>query len=162
MSSNYIILAGGCFWGMEDLFSKFKGVSDTVVGYCGGELKGPSYHDVKKGTTGHAESIKITYEPNETNLEEILHFFFRIHDPTTKDRQGNDIGTQYRSAIFVRNDEQRKTSEKVIREINQSGKWPSEIVTSIEGEREFFLAEDFHQKYLEKNPGGYTCHFIRD
>ena len=162
MAQNYIILAGGCFWGMEDLFSKFKGVEETVVGYTGGEVNQPTYTDVKVGTSGHAEAIKVTYQDEETDLKEILHFFFRIHDPTTKDRQGNDIGTQYRSAIFFRDEAQKEVAEEVIREVNRSGRWENEIVTTLETEKEFFLAEEFHQKYLKKNPGGYTCHFIRD
>lgn len=161
LNKDYIILAGGCFWGMEQLFQKFEGVIDTDVGYTGGKLVNPTYNDVKTGETNHAEAIKIVFDLNVTNLEKVLHYFFKVHDPTTVNRQGNDIGTQYRSAIFIRNDEQRKASQKVIAEVEELGRFNGDVKTSIEDEREFYLAEDFHQDYLLKNPMGYTCHFVR-
>ncbi|MEZ4705261.1 MAG: bifunctional methionine sulfoxide reductase B/A protein [Bdellovibrionota bacterium] len=156
-----IVLAGGCFWGMEDLFRTFKGVLDTQVGYTGGDLENPTYRDVKTGETGHAEAIKIIYDETETSLEDIFRFFFQIHDPTTVNRQGNDIGTQYRSTIFVRNEEQSLIANKIIEETNALGRFSAPVATTIEKEKAFFDAEEYHQDYLEKNPGGYTCHFIR-
>lgn len=158
----YIILAGGCFWGMEDLFSNLKGVVETSVGYCGGELKNPTYLHVKTGLTGHAEAIKVYYNPQETSLKEILHFFFKVHDPTTLNRQGNDRGSQYRSAIFIQSHEQEKIVKEVINEVRELKRFPNPILTKIEPEGKFYMAEDYHQGYLKKNPGGYTCHFIRD
>lgn len=155
-------LAGGCFWGMEDLIRKQKGVIDTTVGYTGGGTKNPVYETVKVGNTGHAESIQIVFDPKQTNFETILRFFFKMHDPTTVDRQGNDRGSQYRSAIFYHNDEQKQTALKVKAEVDQSGKWPGKVVTEITPVKEFYPAEGYHQDYLEKNPGGYTCHFVRD
>jgi peptide methionine sulfoxide reductase msrA/msrB len=160
--TEYIVLAGGCFWGMEDLIKKEPGVIDTVVGYTGGNIPNANYEVVKTGTSGHAESVKIIYDPSVTNLSKILHFFFKIHDPTTKNRQGNDVGTQYRSTIFAKNDEQREVAKKVIQEVEALGRFKDPIVTTIEKESEFYLAEDYHQDYLTKNPGGYTCHFVRD
>jgi len=160
--SDYIVLAGGCFWGMEDLIKKEEGVIDTVVGYTGGSVPNANYEVVKTGTSGHAESVKITYDPNKTDLSKILHFFFKIHDPTTENRQGNDVGTQYRSTIFIKDDAQREIAKKVIKEVEEAGRFKKPIVTTLEKEGEFYLAEDYHQDYLTKNPGGYTCHFIRD
>jgi peptide methionine sulfoxide reductase msrA/msrB len=157
-----IVLAGGCFWGMEDLIHKEPGIVETVVGYSGGNVDNATYEVVKKGKSGHAESVKITFDPKKTSLEKVLEFFFRIHDPTTVNQQGNDVGTQYRSAIFVANAEQRKVAEAVKAKINASGKWKKPVVTEIVDFKNFYLAEDYHQDYLEKNPGGYTCHFIRD
>jgi peptide methionine sulfoxide reductase msrA/msrB len=157
------ILAGGCFWGMEDLLRKIPGVLETEVGYTGGATSGPRYVDVKTGRTGHAESVRIVFDPARVSFEELLEkWFFRMHDPTTKDRQGNDIGTQYRSAIFFTSDEQRQTAEKVKARVNASGKWGAPVVTEIVAAGAFTAAEDYHQDYLEKNPGGYTCHFMRD
>ncbi|ATH06798.1 peptide-methionine (S)-S-oxide reductase [Halobacteriovorax marinus] len=161
LSTDYIILAGGCFWGMEQLFRELEGVESTDVGYTGGKLVNPTYKDVKTGETNHAEAIKITFETSKISIDEILHFFFKIHDPTTVNRQGNDIGSQYRSAIFIRSDEQREAALKVIKEVEGLGRFNGDVVTSLEDEREFYLAEDFHQDYLLKNPMGYTCHFIR-
>lgn len=155
-------LAGGCFWGMEEILRGIPGVVQTRVGYTGGETKNPTYNDVKKGNTGHAEAVEIVFDPKRISYEELLGYFFRMHDPTTLNRQGNDIGTQYRSAIFVQNEEQKKIAEKVVAQVTQSGKWKKPIVTQITQAKEFYSAEDFHQKYLVKNPGGYTCHFLRD
>lgn len=161
MTTETAILAGGCFWGMEDLFRKLPGVLDTDAGYTGGHTKNPTYQHMKGGDTGHAESLKITFDPNKIPYEKLLQFFFQIHDPTTPDRQGNDRGSQYRSAIFYLNDAQKQAAEKVIAMANASGKWPSKIVTQLSPAGEFYRAEEYHQDYLEKNPGGYTCHWVR-
>lgn len=156
-----IVLAGGCFWGMQDLFRKQKGVVKTRVGYTGGALPDPTYKEVKTGTTNHAEAIEITYEENETSLNDLFHFFFKMHNPTTINQQGNDIGSQYRSAIFYSCEEELVEAKKVIKEVDESGFWEKPIVTKLEPLKEFTEAEDFHQDYLEKNPNGYSCHFIR-
>ena len=155
-------LAGGCFWGVEELIRQLDGVIDTVAGYTGGELDKPTYNDVKKGTTGHAEAVQIVFDPARISYEEILRFFFRLHDPTQVNRQMNDVGTQYRSAIFVHDDAQRATAERVKAEVDASGKWPRPVATQIVAATEFFSAEDDHQDYLRKNPWGYNCHFLRD
>ncbi len=155
------VLAGGCFWGMQDLIRKQPGVLDTRVGYTGGTTDAPTYNDVKTGRTGHAESIEITFDPGVTSYREILELFFQIHDPTTKDRQGNDIGSQYRSAIFFESDAQRAVAEDTIKDVEASGLWPGRVVTEVTPVGAFFQAEDFHQDYLEKHPNGYTCHFPR-
>ncbi|MCP3138194.1 bifunctional methionine sulfoxide reductase B/A protein [Pyxidicoccus xibeiensis] len=157
------LLAGGCFWGMEDLLRKIPGVIRTDVGYTGGSARAPTYADVSSGSTGHAESVRIVFDPKVLTYETLLErWFFRMHDPTTLNRQGNDVGTQYRSAIFVLSDAQRKTAEAVKARVNASGKWPRPVVTEIVAAGEFTPAEDYHQDYLEKNPGGYTCHYMRD
>jgi peptide methionine sulfoxide reductase msrA/msrB len=155
-------LAGGCFWGVEELIRQLPGVKDVVVGYTGGVTDNPRYEDVKTGKTGHAEGVQITYDAQKISYDEILKFFFRLHDPTTMNRQGNDIGTQYRSAIFVHNDEQKKTAEVVREYVDKSGKWKKPVVTEIVPFKKFFIAEDYHQDYLQKNPKGYTCHYLRD
>jgi peptide methionine sulfoxide reductase msrA/msrB len=158
-----IVLAGGCFWGMEDILRKIPGVIETEVGYAGGTTKAPKYESVKTGRTGHAESVRIVFDPQKLSLETLLEkWFFKMHDPTTKDRQGNDVGTQYRSAIFVSSPEQRKVAETVKARVNASGKWKAPVVTEITTAGEFTRAEDYHQDYLEKNPGGYTCHYMRE
>jgi peptide-methionine (S)-S-oxide reductase len=151
------ILAGGCFWGMEDLFRKLPGVLDTEVGYTGGEVKNATYEN----HGNHAESIRVTYDPTKITYRTLLEFFFQVHDPTTKDRQGNDRGASYRSAIFYMNDEQKKTAETIIHEIDASKKWPGPVVTQVVPASEFWTAEAYHQDYLQKHPGGYTCHFVR-
>jgi peptide methionine sulfoxide reductase msrA/msrB len=156
------ILAGGCFWGMEDIIRKIPGVLGTEVGYAGGALKGPKYEDVKTGKTGHAEAVQVTFDPRKLSYEDLLRWFFRMHDPTTLNRQGNDVGTQYRSAIFVFDETQRATAEKVKDRVNKSGKWKRPVVTEIITAGPFYPAEDYHQDYLVKNPGGYTCHYLRD
>lgn len=155
-------LAGGCFWGVEELIRKLPGVLETSVGYTGGVTPSPTYNDVKTGTTGHAEAIEIVYDPHKVTYEEILRYFFRLHDPTTLNRQGNDLGTQYRSAIFFHNEEQHRIAQKVKDEVDRSGKWKSKVVTEILPAKTFYKAEDYHQDYLQKNPGGYTCHYLRD
>lgn len=156
------ILSGGCFWGMEDLLRKQPGVVDTVVGYTGGVVSNPTYDVVHTGKSGHAEAVRIVFDPAKTSYESILRFFFRIHDPTTANRQGNDVGTQYRSAIFYLDDTQRAIAENVKAEVDRSGKWPRPVVTEIVKAGRFFPAEDYHQDYLVKHPDGYTCHFVRD
>jgi len=158
-----VVLAGGCFWGMEDILRKVPGVLETEVGYAGGTSQHPNYEQVKTGKTGHAESIRITFDPKQLSFADLLeHWFFRMHDPTTTNRQGNDVGTQYRSAIFYGSEAQRQTAEAVKARVNASGKWKRPVVTEIVKEGEFTPAEDYHQDYLEKHPGGYTCHFLRD
>ncbi|MEL7490856.1 MAG: peptide-methionine (S)-S-oxide reductase MsrA [Pseudomonadota bacterium] len=161
MTNETAILAGGCFWGMQDLIRKLPGVTHTRVGYSGGDLKNPGYRDVSTGKTGHAESIKIDFDPEIISYRKLLEFFFQIHDPTTLNRQGNDVGTQYRSAIFTLSKEQQITARDLISELEQSDIWPSEIMTKVEPAGEFYDAEDNHQDYLETYPEGYTCHFIR-
>jgi peptide-methionine (S)-S-oxide reductase len=153
-------LAGGCFWGVEELIRKLPGVVDTSVGYTGGTLENPTYEYVKKGATGHAETVEIQFDPAKITYDEILDFFFRLHDPTTKNRQMNDIGTQYRSTIFVHNDAQREAAKRAI-ERNQP-RWPKPIVTEIVDATKFWPAEDFHQDYLQRLPWGYNCHYVRE
>ncbi len=155
-------LAGGCFWGMEDILRKIPGVKNTLVGYTGGGLPGPTYEDVKTGKTMHAESIQIEFDPKVISFEDLLGYFFRMHDPTTLNRQGNDRGTQYRSAIFYHSDAQKTTAEVVKAKVDASKKWKSPVVTEITPAKPFYPAEDYHQDYLVKNPGGYTCHYLRD
>ncbi|MEM9142376.1 MAG: peptide-methionine (S)-S-oxide reductase MsrA [Bacteroidota bacterium] len=152
-----VYIAGGCFWGMEDLFRVRPGIKDTEVGYLGGENDNPTY----RNHPGHAEGIELTYDPSETNFREILDYFYRMHDPTTVDRQGNDRGSSYRSAIFYQNDEEKQIAEEVIGLVNASGRWPNPVVTTLEPYTKFWQAEDYHQDYLVKNPNGYTCHFER-
>jgi methionine-S-sulfoxide reductase len=155
-------LAGGCFWGVEELIRKMPGVIDTTVGYTGGTLANPKYEDVKTGRTGHAETVEIVFDPDRITYDEILRFFFRFHDPTTKNRQGNDIGTQYRSAIFYHDDAQRETAQRVIKDVDDSGKWPRPLVTEVVPAAKFWPAEDYHQDYLQRLPWGYNCHYVRD
>jgi peptide methionine sulfoxide reductase msrA/msrB len=155
-------LAGGCFWGMEELIRQQPGVLDTLVGYTGGHTVNPVYEQVHTGATGHAEAIQITFDPAKTSYEAILTFFFHIHDPTTPNRQGNDIGSQYRSAIFYHDAEQKAVAERVKAKVDATGFWPRKVTTEIVAAGPFYPAEDYHQKYLVKNPGGYTCHFVRN
>ncbi|WP_257454418.1 peptide-methionine (S)-S-oxide reductase MsrA [Archangium lipolyticum] len=158
-------LAGGCFWGMEDLLRKIPGVLETEVGYTGGAkpFSRPTYDDVRTGRTGHAESVRVVFNPKLLTYEALLEkWFFRMHDPTTLNRQGNDVGTQYRSAIFYLTEEQRRVAEAVKARVNASGKWKRPVVTEITAAGEFTPAEQYHQDYLVKNPGGYTCHYMRE
>jgi peptide methionine sulfoxide reductase msrA/msrB len=155
-------LAGGCFWGMEEILRKIPGVLETKVGYTGGTVPNPTYKLVCTGITGHAEGIQIAFDPSRISYEQLLGYFFRMHDPTTLNRQHNDIGTQYRSAIFYHSDEQRQTAERVRERVNASGKFKKPVVTEITKATEWWPAEDYHQKYLVKNPGGYNCHVLRD
>ena len=151
------ILAGGCFWGMEDLFRKRPGVISTRVGYTGGDVPNATY-----GNHGrHAEAIEIVFNPEQTSYRELLEFFFQIHDPTTLNRQGNDIGPSYRSAIFYLDEQQRRVAEETIADVDTSGRWPGKVVTEVTPAGPFWEAEPEHQNYLERNPHGYTCHFVR-
>jgi len=154
------ILAGGCFWGMEEIIRKIPGVMRTTVGYSGGTTANPTYEEVCAGGTGHAEAIQVEFDSARLSYEGLLDYFFRMHDPTTLNRQHNDVGTQYRSAIFYASEAQRQAAERVKRE--QSGKFKRPITTEIAPATKFYSAEDYHQKYLVKNPGGYTCHVLRD
>lgn len=155
-------LAGGCFWGMEEILRAVPGVVDTEVGYTGGHVENATYERVRRGDSGHAEAIRIDFDPNRISYEEILGYFFRMHDPTTRNRQGNDVGTQYRSAIFYHDERQREIAERVKAAVGASRKWGSPIVTEIVPAGPFYAAEEYHQDYLQKHPNGYTCHFLRD
>jgi peptide-methionine (S)-S-oxide reductase len=161
MRQERAILAGGCFWGMEELIRHLPGVIDTTVGYTGGSLPNPTYSDMKSKVTGHAEAVEVVFDPSKLSYRELLEFMFQIHDPTTKNRQGNDIGPSYRSAIFYINDAQKKEAEQLIAEMSASHKWPGSIVTDIVPAGSFYAAETYHQDYLRRNPNGYTCHYIR-
>jgi peptide-methionine (S)-S-oxide reductase len=157
MSQERAVLAGGCFWGMQDLIRNQPGVLKTRVGYTGGHVANATY----RNHAGHAEAIEIIYDPAKTSFRQILEFFFQIHDPTTLNRQGNDLGTSYRSAIFYTNDEQRRVAEDTIADVEASGLWPGKVVTEVTKASDFWEAEPEHQDYLERIPNGYTCHFIR-
>lgn len=150
-------IAGGCFWGMEELFRTRTGIKDTEVGYIGGTNDNPTY----KNHPGHAEGIEITYDANETSFKKILDYFFRIHNPTTIDQQGNDLGSSYRSAIFYQNEEEKEIAIEMIEIVENSNKWDGKIVTTLEPYSTFWQAEPEHQDYLLKKPNGYTCHFER-
>ena len=154
-------LAGGCFWGMEELIRRIPGVLETEAGYTGGDIPNATYEIVKTGRSGHAESMKVIFNPDLLSYRHLLFEFFRMHDPTTRDRQGNDVGTQYRSAIFYLDEAQKHTAEDVIRIVNASGEWQAEVVTEVAAFKAFYSAEGYHQKYLLKHPHGYTCHFMR-
>lgn len=154
-------LAGGCFWGMQDLIRRLPGVVSTRVGYTGGNTQNATYNEVKTGVTGHAEAIEIVFDPARVSYRDILELFFQIHDPTTTDRQGNDIGSQYRSAIFYVDDAQKNTALDTIADLEASGLWPGKPVTQVVPAGDFWEAEKEHQDYLEHYPGGYTCHFPR-
>ena len=151
------VLAGGCFWGMQDLIRRRPGVISTRVGYTGGDVINATYEN--HGT--HAEAIEIVFDPETVSYRQILEFFFQIHDPTTRNRQGNDRGTSYRSAIFYTSDEQKRTAEQIIDDVNASGLWPGKVVTELVQAGAFWEAEPEHQDYLERYPNGYTCHFVR-
>ena len=155
--SERAVLAGGCFWGMEDLIRRQPGVIKTRVGYTGGDVPNATYRD--HGT--HAEGIEILFDPDKTSYRQILEFFFQIHDPTTVNRQGNDIGTSYRSAIYYVDEAQKAVAIDTIADVDASGLWPGKVVTQVEPVSDFWEAEDYHQDYLVKNPRGYTCHFPR-
>lgn len=149
--------AGGCFWGMEELFRELSGVIDTETGYTGGDNENPDYSN----HPGHAEALEVVYDPNKISYKELLDFFFRIHNPTTLNQQGNDIGTSYRSAIFYQNEDEKQEAKAFIELVNNSGKWSDPVVTTLESFATFWPAEEHHQDYLQKNPGGYTCHAVR-
>ena len=151
------VLAGGCFWGMQQLVRRLPGVVSTRVGYSGGDVKNATYRN--HGT--HAEAIEITFDPSQTSFRDLLEFFFQIHDPTTPNRQGNDRGTSYRSAIFYTSEEQRRVAEQTIADVEASGLWPGKVVTEVSPAGDFWEAEPEHQDYLERYPNGYTCHVVR-
>ena len=151
------ILAGGCFWGMQDLIRKHPGVIKTRVGYSGGDVKNATYRN--HGT--HAEAIEVVFDPDKLSYRRLLEFFFQVHDPTTKDRQGNDMGTSYRSGIYFTSEAQREVAEDTIDEVNASGLWPGKVVTELKPAGDFWEAEPEHQDYLERYPNGYTCHYVR-
>lgn len=155
------VLAGGCFWGMQELIRKLPGVISSRVGYTGGTTSSPQYRDICTGTTGHAESIEVRFDPDRVTYRDILELFFQIHDPTTENRQGNDRGTQYRSVIFYTSEEQKRVARDTIADVETSGLWPGSLVTQLLPAGEFWEAEAAHQDYLQKHPGGYTCHFPR-
>jgi len=157
MSNERAVLAGGCFWGMQDLIRKLPGVVSTRVGYSGGDVPNATYRN--HGT--HAESIEVIFDPARTSFRDLLEFFFQMHDPTTRDRQGNDIGASYRSAIFYTSPEQKRVAEDTIADVDASGLWPGKVVTQVEPVGDFWEAEPEHQDYLERLPDGYTCHFVR-
>jgi peptide-methionine (S)-S-oxide reductase len=157
MTTERAVLAGGCFWGMQDLIRRQPGVISTRVGYTGGAVKNATYRNHE----GHAEAIEIVFDPAKTSFRTMLEFFFQIHDPTTLNRQGNDRGTSYRSAIFTTSDEQKRIAEDTIADVEASGLWPGKVVTEVAPAGEFWEAEPEHQDYLERYPDGYTCHFIR-
>ena len=157
MSVERAVLAGGCFWGMQDLIRKLPGVVTTRVGYTGGEVPNATY----RNHGNHAEAIEIDFEPAKISFRELLEFFFQIHDPTTPNRQGNDRGPSYRSAIFYTNDEQKRVAEDTIADVDASGLWPGKVVTEVAPASDFWEAEPEHQDYLERQPNGYTCHFVR-
>ena len=157
MKNKKAYIAGGCFWGMEDLFRVRPGIVDTEVGYIGGINDNPTYGN----HPGHAEGIEITYNPDETSFKHILDYFFRIHNPTTVDQQGNDIGSSYRSAIFFQNEEEKKDAEDIIKIVNDSERWEANAATTLEPYSTFWAAEPDHQDYLVRKPNGYTCHFER-
>ena len=158
-----VILAGGCFWGMQEILREIDGVIATRIGYCGGNMPNATYEAVKQGGTGHAEAIKVVFDPAVLSLQSLLEdWFFRMHDPTTLNRQGNDIGDSYRSTIFYADDAQKTVAEAAIKSAEAGNRWSRPIVTTLEPVKNWSDAEDYHQDYLRKNPGGYTCHWLRD
>lgn len=156
MATEKAYLAGGCFWGLEDLFRDLSGVIATEAGYTGGQNENPTYEN----HLGHAEALEIEYDPEKLSFKQVLDFFFQIHNPTTLNQQGNDIGTSYRSAIFYQNEEEKRIAEEMISIVNESERWQDPVVTTLEPFTRFWPAEDYHQDYLQKNPNGYTCHAI--
>ena len=157
MAEERAVLAGGCFWGVQDLIRRYPGVISTRVGYTGGEVPNATY----RNHGDHAEALEIIFDPAKISYRQLLEFFFQIHDPSTRNRQGNDVGRSYRSAIFYTSDEQRRIAEDTIADVNTSGLWPGPAVTEVTPASDFWEAEPEHQDYLEKYPEGYTCHFIR-
>ena len=153
-------LAGGCFWCLEAVYQEMEGVLSVESGYIGGHVANPDYKSVCSGATGHAEAVQVTFDPAVTTYREILEVFFAIHDPTTRDRQGNDVGTQYRSAIFYHDDRQRAEAEEIIRELNAERIWPDPIVTEVQPATTFYKGEDYHQEYFKNNPRQPYCAFV--
>lgn len=160
MQTETLIFGAGCFWGAQELIRKVPGVIETEVGYTGGHLKSPGYKDVSTGETGHVEAVRVTYDPKVISRQKLLELFFKLHDPTTKDRQGNDVGSQYRSVIFYKSPEEKEIAQEAI--TKAQAHWENPIVTRLEEEGPFYSAEEEHQDYLQKNPYGYTCHYWRD
>ena len=157
------VLAGGCFWGVEEILRDVPGILDTEVGYTGGWLESPTYHDTHDSKSGHAEAVRVTFDPAVLSYEDLLErWYFRLHDPTTLNRQGDDVGTQYRSAIFPQSPEQKAAAERVRARVAASARWNRPITTSIEPAGTWYSAEAYHQDYLRKNPGSYSCHYLRD
>jgi len=154
------VFGGGCFWCLEAVFQRLPGVKSVESGYMGGRVENPTYKQVCTGTTGHAEVVRVTFDPSQISYRDLLEVFFAIHDPTTLDRQGNDVGTQYRSAIFYNSDEQRREAEKVVAELTAAGEFPAPIVTAVEPATTFFVAEDYHQNYFNENSNQPYCRFI--
>lgn len=154
------VLGGGCFWCLEAVFDRLDGVISVESGYMGGKVKNPAYREVCSGTTGHAEVVRVTFDPSKTLYQELLEVFFSIHDPTTLNRQGNDIGTQYRSVIFYNSEEQRRTAEETIARLTREKLWDAPIVTALESAKEFYMAEDYHQEYFTNNPQQPYCQII--
>jgi peptide-methionine (S)-S-oxide reductase len=154
------VLGGGCFWCLEAVYQQMEGVVSVESGYMGGKTPDPTYHDVCTGKTGHAEVVRVTFDPEAASFREILEVFFSIHDPTTRDRQGNDVGTQYRSAIFYNSEHQRSTAEEVIRELEAERIWKDPIVTELAPASTFYRAEDYHQQYFQNNPRQPYCSYI--
>ena len=157
MNEERALLAGGCFWGVQDLFRRYNGVLSTRVGYAGGTTPNATY----RNHGAHAEAVEINFDPAKISYRQILEFFFQIHDPTTRNRQGNDVGFSYRSVILYTTDEQRRIAEDTIADVDESGLWPGKVVTELVPAGDFWEAEPEHQDYLLRNPGGYTCHFVR-
>ena len=162
MKSEMALLGAGCFWGVDLILRKIPGIISTEVGYAGGTTKNPSYEEVCTGKTDHAEVVLLKFNPEIISYEKVLDVFFRLHDPTTLNRQHNDIGTQYRSVIFTYSDEQKQTAEEVIKKVNESKIFRNPVVTQVLPAPEYFSAEAYHQDYLIKNPAGYMCHILRD
>ncbi len=162
MKKEKAIIAAGCFWGVEELLRSYHGVITTEVGYCGGKAEEALYTKVKTGVTNHAEAVEVTFDADILSYENLIRAFFKLHDPTTLNQQGNDVGTQYRSAIFYLDENQKQTAEKVKQEVNLSGVFKKPVVTQITEAEPFYSAEDYHQDYLQKNPQGYMCHVWRE
>ncbi len=163
VTTEVAILAGGCFWGMEEILRSIPGVIETEAGYTGGWLENPRYEDTHDSKSGHAEAVRVTFDPTRLTFDALLdRWFFRMHDPTSKDRQGNDVGTQYRSAIFVTSPEQERTAMAVKERVDRSGRWKRPVVTEVVAATRWYPAEGYHQDYLQKHPGGYTCHYLRE
>jgi peptide-methionine (S)-S-oxide reductase len=160
MPEQTAIFAGGCFWCLEAVFDRLKGVRSVESGYIGGDVKNPAYREVCAGTTGHAEAVRITFDPGEISFDELLDVFFAIHDPTTKDRQGNDVGTQYRSGIFYTSEEQKRAAEEKLRALAAERAFPAPIVTEVTAAGPFYVAEGYHQEYFENNPTQPYCQMI--
>ncbi len=162
MNKSTAMFGAGCFWGVEEIVRNFEGILSSEVGYAGGSTLNPTYKEVCTGTTGHAEVIYVEYDQDVLSFDNLLRLFFRLHNPTTLNRQENDVGTQYRSVIFIKNDEEKEMARIVIKEVEEKKNFKDPIVTTLENWCEFYTAEDYHQDYLQKNPNGYNCHYLID